>query len=244
MTRMDLSPRRLTQATLWVCTVLVAAAVLPEWLTWHASAPPGTWPGPRGQVMLGVALAMGVISWLYGRGWALAADLAPLVMSVSIPFAFDARVQTLAVLPQGLWIPFVLALTVSRLRVVVLTLVVSFALALWTFPGAFSRPITIVGSLIMLSVLMAGRLTQRALVQKAQEAARREHDSAEALRQSEATLQAMFAGMGDAMVLVDAQRRIQRVNPAFVELFGHSAEDVLGRTTEFLYADPADYPQR
>jgi PAS domain S-box-containing protein len=62
-----------------------------------------------------------------------------------------------------------------------------------------------------------------------------------AMRASEAEAQAMFEAMSDALIFVDAQRRIRRVNPAFVTIFGYSADEVIGRTTEFLYAEPEDY---
>ncbi|WP_395700153.1 PAS domain S-box protein [Aquabacterium sp.] len=63
----------------------------------------------------------------------------------------------------------------------------------------------------------------------------------QALQASEATFRAMFNGLPDAMILTDAQRHIRLANPAFTELFGYAAEEVLGRRTEFLYADAADF---
>jgi PAS domain S-box-containing protein len=62
-----------------------------------------------------------------------------------------------------------------------------------------------------------------------------------AMRTSEAESHAMFETMSDALIFADAQRRIRRVNPAFVSIFGYSAAEVIGRTSEFLYADPGDY---
>ncbi|MFG6485533.1 PAS domain S-box protein [Roseateles sp. BYS78W] len=79
---------------------------------------------------------------------------------------------------------------------------------------------------------------------KALVAADSERDAAQrALQCSEATLRAMFQGLPDAMVLTDASRRIQTINPAFTALFGYTPEEVCGRTTEMLYADPADYAE-
>ncbi len=70
----------------------------------------------------------------------------------------------------------------------------------------------------------------------------REHQAAiAALRDSEATFKSMFDGMGDAMIFAGTDRRIRMVNPAFTAMFGHAAADVVGRTTECLYADPEDY---
>ena len=62
-----------------------------------------------------------------------------------------------------------------------------------------------------------------------------------ALAEREASFQAMFASMPDAVLLADAQRRIRLVNSAFTIKFGYRADEVIGRTTEFLYADLADY---
>ncbi len=62
-----------------------------------------------------------------------------------------------------------------------------------------------------------------------------------AMRISETEAQTMFEAMSDALIYVDAQRHVLRVNPAFVTIFGYPAHEVIGRTTEFLYADPADF---
>jgi PAS domain S-box-containing protein len=64
-----------------------------------------------------------------------------------------------------------------------------------------------------------------------------------ALQRSETTFRTMFLGMPDAMVLANADRRIAMVNPAFTRLFGYPAEEVIGRTTEFLYADAEDFSE-
>jgi PAS domain S-box-containing protein len=62
-----------------------------------------------------------------------------------------------------------------------------------------------------------------------------------ALQRSEATFRAMFDGLPDAVVLCDSQRRIRLVNPAFGQQFGWAQDEVVGRDTLFLYADPADH---
>ena len=61
------------------------------------------------------------------------------------------------------------------------------------------------------------------------------------LRRSEATFRAIFEGLPDAVVMADADRRIQLVNPAFTACFGYMAEEVIGRSAEVLYADPQDF---
>jgi PAS domain S-box-containing protein len=68
-------------------------------------------------------------------------------------------------------------------------------------------------------------------------------DALAALQRSENAFRTMFLGLPDAMVLTDADRRIVTVNPAFTQLFGYPASDVVGRTTEFLYADAEDFGQ-
>jgi two-component system, cell cycle sensor histidine kinase and response regulator CckA len=73
------------------------------------------------------------------------------------------------------------------------------------------------------------------------ESARQRQAAHEALRTTEAEARSIFETMGDALVFADGQRRIRRVNPAFVTMFGYTADEVLGRTTEFLYADADDY---
>lgn len=78
----------------------------------------------------------------------------------------------------------------------------------------------------------------RRLLDEAQ--ARTVRDAA-ALKESELRFHAIFDGLLDAIVFADTERRVRLVNPAFSRLFGYSAEEVAGRTTEFLYADPADY---
>ena len=74
-----------------------------------------------------------------------------------------------------------------------------------------------------------------------EESTRQREAADAAVRASEAESRAMFDTMSDALIFADAQRRVRRVNPAFVSIFGYSEEEVIGRTTEFLYADPADY---
>jgi len=62
-----------------------------------------------------------------------------------------------------------------------------------------------------------------------------------ALRQSEAILRGIFNAINDAAVYTGSDRRILMVNPAFEELFGYHPDEKLNDTTEFMYADPADY---
>jgi PAS domain S-box-containing protein len=62
-----------------------------------------------------------------------------------------------------------------------------------------------------------------------------------ALARSKAEFEAMFNSIPDAVVFADPQRRMVMVNPAVAKIFGYEPDLLLGRTTEMLYAEPADY---
>ncbi|MEJ2224657.1 MAG: PAS domain S-box protein [Syntrophobacterales bacterium] len=66
----------------------------------------------------------------------------------------------------------------------------------------------------------------------------------EALIRSQAELEAIFHSMSDGVIFADLQRRIVLVNPAAEALFGYALEEMQGRTTEFIYASPADYEEQ
>ncbi len=65
--------------------------------------------------------------------------------------------------------------------------------------------------------------------------------TAEELRAQKALLETVFRDVPDAMVLVDAERHIRLINPAFSRVFGYDLEELEGKTTELIYNDPADY---
>ena len=60
-------------------------------------------------------------------------------------------------------------------------------------------------------------------------------------RRERLAYRALFEKSADAAILADAERRIVRVNAAFVRLFGYDAPDVLGRKTAVLYDDREAY---
>ncbi|MEM6471966.1 MAG: MASE1 domain-containing protein [Planctomycetota bacterium] len=62
-------------------------------------------------------------------------------------------------------------------------------------------------------------------------------DAESALRVQSAELEFIFDATPLALIYTDTERRIARVNPAFTEVFGYQPEQVLGRTTELLYAN-------
>jgi PAS domain S-box-containing protein len=62
-----------------------------------------------------------------------------------------------------------------------------------------------------------------------------------ALDDSQRTFQALFDGLPDPVVFTSPTRDVRFINPAFTQLFGYTADEVVGRSTELLYADSADF---
>ena len=56
--------------------------------------------------------------------------------------------------------------------------------------------------------------------------------------------EAIVNSITDAVVLVDIQRHIVMINPAFTKMSGYTSEEVIGRTSEFLYASPEDFKEQ
>lgn len=69
-------------------------------------------------------------------------------------------------------------------------------------------------------------------------------DATRELARRQALFEAFFLDAPDALVWVDTERRIQLVNGSLERLFGYTREELIGRTTELLYADPADYVEQ
>jgi hypothetical protein len=61
------------------------------------------------------------------------------------------------------------------------------------------------------------------------------------LTQRTAQFEAMFNSIPDAVVFADIERRIVLNNPAVHTMFGYSDAELLGHTTEMLYADPQEF---
>jgi two-component system sensor histidine kinase UhpB len=61
------------------------------------------------------------------------------------------------------------------------------------------------------------------------------------LARSERRNRQLFEGLQDAAIVATLDREIMDVNPAFETIFGYHRDEVIGRTTRFLYADEADY---
>jgi len=57
-------------------------------------------------------------------------------------------------------------------------------------------------------------------------------------RAAEAEFEAIFNANPGAVIFADLEGRIVLVNPSFTTMFGYSAQEVRGRTTELLFEDP------
>ncbi len=56
-----------------------------------------------------------------------------------------------------------------------------------------------------------------------------------------AEFQAIFSSITDAIVFTDLNRQILMINPAFKSNFGYGLEEVAGKTTQLIYANPDEY---
>ncbi|MFZ5447335.1 MAG: PAS domain S-box protein [Thermodesulfobacteriota bacterium] len=62
-----------------------------------------------------------------------------------------------------------------------------------------------------------------------------------ALAKSRAEFEAIFNSIADAIIFADPERRIVLVNPAVKTLFGYEPWELIGKSTEMLYAGRADF---
>ena len=62
-----------------------------------------------------------------------------------------------------------------------------------------------------------------------------------ALAKSKAEFEAMFNAIPDAVTFVDTKRRIVMNNPSMYAMFGYNDLELIGRTTEILYANKDDF---
>jgi two-component system cell cycle sensor histidine kinase/response regulator CckA len=62
-----------------------------------------------------------------------------------------------------------------------------------------------------------------------------------ALAQSRAEFEAIFNSISDAIIFADPERRIVLANPAVKNIFGYEPEELIGQSTERLYADLSDF---
>lgn len=66
----------------------------------------------------------------------------------------------------------------------------------------------------------------------------------DALAKSKAEFEAIFNSISDACIYADETRHIVMVNPAVSLLFGYAPEELIGKKTEMIYADKADFEEQ
>lgn len=64
------------------------------------------------------------------------------------------------------------------------------------------------------------------------------------LNHRKAEFEAMFNAIPDAVMFADLNRRIILTNPAVHKMFGYDDDELIGNTTEMLYANKEDYQQQ
>ncbi|MDR9436673.1 MAG: EAL domain-containing protein [Thiohalophilus sp.] len=64
------------------------------------------------------------------------------------------------------------------------------------------------------------------------------------LAASEARFHAIADGITDAIVMANPKREIQWCNPAFLQIFGYTLDELQGRQTRIIYADPDEYERQ
>jgi PAS domain S-box-containing protein len=57
-------------------------------------------------------------------------------------------------------------------------------------------------------------------------------------------LQAIMTSLPEAVIFADVSRRLLMINPGFTRMYGFQPEEVVGKTTEILYADARDFETR
>lgn len=63
----------------------------------------------------------------------------------------------------------------------------------------------------------------------------------QALKDHQIELEQIFEAMPEALVYADKNRKIIRVNSAFGKIYGYKREEVIGKKTKILYANPNEY---
>lgn len=72
-------------------------------------------------------------------------------------------------------------------------------------------------------------------------AERRLHQEVARRKQVEAELDTIFGMTPDAVLFTDTNRQFVKMNAAFTRLFNYTLEEVLGKDTKIIYANPLDY---
>lgn len=66
-------------------------------------------------------------------------------------------------------------------------------------------------------------------------------ESKDTIADQGAKLNAIFNSISDAIVFADVDMRVLQTNSAFTEMFGYGVEEIVGKTTLELYANPEQY---
>jgi PAS domain S-box-containing protein len=61
------------------------------------------------------------------------------------------------------------------------------------------------------------------------------------LNENKSKFEAIFNSITDAVVFVDQQREIIMINKAFTDILGYEIDEVVGKTTQFFYANPDEF---
>lgn len=94
---------------------------------------------------------------------------------------------------------------------------------------------------LALGVILLLRSQVRLRTRHLEEANLRLLRSEKALRDKFREIEQVFDTLPVALVFMDLELRILRVNPEFVRIFGYAPEEVAGKDAGFLYVNPADF---
>jgi PAS domain S-box-containing protein len=62
--------------------------------------------------------------------------------------------------------------------------------------------------------------------------------------QRKSEFEAIFKSITDAIVFVDKERKAVMINPSFTKIFGYKIEELLGQTTQIIYANPEEFTKQ
>ncbi len=62
--------------------------------------------------------------------------------------------------------------------------------------------------------------------------------------QNTSRFQCIFTSIADAVVFADRERKIVMVNPSLEKIFGYQEKELLGKTTDILYASKEEYERQ
>jgi len=95
--------------------------------------------------------------------------------------------------------------------------------------------------LLSASVIFLLRSQVKAKTRGLEEANRLLRERDQTLRDKVKEMDQIFNCLPEALIYMDAERQIVKVNPAFVRVFGYGQEEVIGKKPSFIYEDFQDY---